>query len=219
MKSKFKVKILWLAFFIILAFVLLTYFEKVIGVNVIHLNVNEVEVILQENKKTSILMYMILNLIRPIFIIIPAWIFAVVSGVIYGPLMGTFYSLIGIFLSATVSFYLARFLGRDFLVHFLGKKFHKMDEKLKDNGFKVLFIMRVTVVFPFDPLSFMAGISNINYKTYILATMLGVIPEILAFNYLGVGLKSILSLKLLIISSIIALIIICLVYLNKRIVR
>lgn len=203
---------------IIMIIVISLFLKKLTGINLCNLSVSNIEKILIENKETSILIYMFLNLIRPIFFVVPVWIFAVASGAIYGPLLGSLYSLIGVVISATVAFYLARFIGRDFLLSIIGEKLRGIDNKLNKNGFKVLFIMRVTVVFPFDPLSFVAGLSKMKYKPYIIATILGSIPETLAFNYLGLGLKSIISLKVLVIISIIFLIILTFFYLRKKIV-
>lgn len=218
MNKRLKLKICLVAVIILIIIIISICLKKIVGVSVVNLDVNEIERILDSNTGSSVLIYMLLNLIRPVFMIIPVWIFAVASGVIYGPLLGSIYSLIGVYLSATVAFYLARFLGRSFFLSIFGEKFRELDNKIEGNGFKVIFVMRVTVVFPFDPLSFMAGLSRIKYRPYIVATVLGSIPETIIFNYLGLGLKNILSLKLLIILSIVLLVVFALVYLRKRII-
>ncbi|MEF9951297.1 MAG: TVP38/TMEM64 family protein [Clostridium sp.] len=175
----------------LLSGILLWYILKMTGISLSTFSVDGVENLLKENKDTSLIIYMFLNLIRPFFMIIPAWIFAVVSGVIYGPICGIVYSLIGLFISSISAFYLGRILGRDFLYSVFGNKLKKIDKSLDENGFRYLFIMRVTVVFPFDPLSYMAGMSTMRFRPFIVATMLGAIPETIAFNYLGMGLKNI----------------------------
>lgn len=218
MVNKFKVKKVFIVLAIILVVFVIIYFKKVTGFSIMNLNINSFEEILKENKETSILIYMLLNVIRPIFMVIPVWIFSVVSGVIYGPILGSIYALIGIYISSTIAFYLSRIIGRNFFLSIFGNKLEKIDNKLEENGFKVLFIMRVTVVFPFDPLSFVAGLSKMSYRSYIAATVLGSIPETIAFNVLGVSLKSILTLKMLIILTVLTLIGFIIWFLKKRIV-
>ncbi|MEG0641079.1 MAG: TVP38/TMEM64 family protein [Clostridium sp.] len=216
MKNKSLVKSTIAIIFASISVLLVYIFLKVTGISISTFSVEGVEKILQDNKGSSVTIYMFLNLIRPLFIIIPVWIFGVVAGVIYGPILGIIYSLIGIFISATVAFYFARFVGRDFIGAMIGDKLHRVDNKLEQNGFKFLFIMRISVVCPFDPLSFMAGISRMKYKTYITSTMLGVIPETIAFNYLGIGLKSILSFKVIIILFIIIILVIIPFVIRKK---
>lgn len=191
------------------------YLFKISGISIDTFSIHGVENILKEHKDTSVIIYMFLNLIRPFFMIIPAWIFAVVSGVIYGPFLGTVYSLIGIFISSISAFYLGRILGRDFLYNMFGNKLKKIDKSLDENGFRYLFIMRVTVVFPFDPLSYMAGMSKMKFRPYIVATMLGVIPETIAFNYLGESLKNIPFSVLVVIVCVGIVIFIAWKYLKK----
>lgn len=218
MKKKIQSKKVYIVLCLLLIIFIVYYLKKLTGLSLMNLNIDSFEDTLKQNKDVSVFIYMILNLIRPIFIIIPVWIFSVVAGVIYGPILGTIYALIGVYISATIAFYLARIIGRDFFVSVFGNLFRKIDNKLEENGFKVLFIMRVTIVFPFDPLSFIAGLSNMDYRSFIGATLLGSVPETIAFNVLGVSLKSILSLKVIIILSVLIIIIFTLMYLKRRII-
>lgn len=88
-------------------------------------------------------------------------------------------------MSATSAFYMAKFLGRDFVVRFTKGKLDNIDKILDKNGFKILFLMRLPVVFPYDALSLACGLTSIKYKDFILASVLGVIPEMIAYNFFG----------------------------------
>lgn len=215
---KKKIKVIFLVFIILSLVLGGIYLKRLTGCDFYHLDAKKIESMLRNNNKFSVLIYMLLNFIRPIFMVIPVWIFSVASGAIYGIWFGSLYALIGVFISATVAFYLAKWFGRGFFMSKFGEKFRGIDNKLNRNGFKVLFVMRATVVFPFDPLSFVAGLSKMNYKTYITATVLGSIPETIVFNVLGAGFKSILSIKSLIILSLVGIIIFLFFYLRKKVV-
>ena len=47
-----------------------------------------------------------------------------------------------------------------------------------------MLCLRIVPIFPYDPISFLAGLSNIPYKTYALATLIGMLPGAIAYNFL-----------------------------------
>lgn len=140
---------------------------------------------LERNYKYSVFILLGIYIIKPFLMIFPTWVLGVVSGAIYGSFKGLIISLIGCFLSATSAFYMAKFLGRDFVVRFTKGKLDNIDKILDKNGFKILFLMRLPVVFPYDALSLACGLTSIKYKDFILASVLGVIPEMIAYNFFG----------------------------------
>ncbi|MDP4178324.1 MAG: VTT domain-containing protein, partial [Bacillota bacterium] len=88
--------------------------------------------------------------------------------------------------------------GQSFVNKILRGKSLKLDNNIEQKGFKIMFTMRVSMVFPHDALSYAAGLSKIKYKDFILATCLGMIPEVLAYSILGKSAEKILSIKFLI---------------------
>ena len=128
---------------------------------------------------------MFLFLIKPIFVILPANVIAILAGVVFGPVKGFFLSIIGLFISGTVAFYISRCLGKDFVEGILGKRLLKLDNDLEEKGFKILLLLRLPPILPFDPLSYGCGLSKIKYRDFILASLLGVMPETLCYSIMG----------------------------------
>jgi len=107
------------------------------------------------------------------------------SAVLFGPFIGWIYTYIGENLSATVAFFAARYFGRNFVKENENAFIQKYDKKLKTNGFETVLILRLIPLFPFDFVNYASGLSSIKYRHYIFATLLGVIPGLTAYIFLG----------------------------------
>jgi uncharacterized membrane protein YdjX (TVP38/TMEM64 family) len=130
--------------------------------------------------------YICLNVIRP-FTLFPISVLSLAGGLAFGALWGTVYTVLSATFGAVLSFYLAKHLG----VRWLKKKTASADkiemlqDKLKGKGFYYVLILRIIPVINFDLVSYLAGVSRLKLRTYIVATLLGVLPGTLAYNLLG----------------------------------
>jgi len=130
------------------------------------------------------LIYIILFTIVPLTLF-PDSLLAIASGMIFGLVNGFIFTMIGAICGATLAFYLSRTLGRDMLKKIIKKKLDVLDSKLKNNGFVIILLLRLIPLFPFDMISYSAGLSEIKYKDFILATVIGIVPGILVFKNIG----------------------------------
>jgi len=122
--------------------------------------------------------------IRPL-IFFPTSVMTPLSAVLFGPFIGWIYTYIGENLSATVAFFAARYFCRNFIKENENAFIQKYDKKLKTNGFETVLILRLIPLFPFDFVNYASGLSSIKYRHYIFATLLGVIPGLTAYIFLG----------------------------------
>ena len=130
------------------------------------------------------LVFIIAYTVRPL-IFFPTSIMTPLSAILFGPIMGWLYTYIGENLSATVAFFAARYFGRNFVKENENAFIQKYDKKLKTNGFETVLILRLIPLFPFDFVNYASGLSSIKYRHYISATLLGVIPGLTAYIFLG----------------------------------
>jgi uncharacterized membrane protein YdjX (TVP38/TMEM64 family) len=129
--------------------------------------------------------FIFLYSIKPVLIFFPALVFTAIAGNVFGPINGFFLTVIGLFTSSTFAFYLSRSLGKPFVAKITGGKLLELDENIEQHGFKLIFLMRLSTLFPYDPLSYAAGLTKISYKDFITATIIGSAPEMLAYTYVG----------------------------------
>lgn len=144
------------------------------------------------------LAYLLIYVIKPFLIVIPSNIVAIAGGIIFGPVEGFILSMIGFFLSGTIAFYISRILGKDFVQGIIGDRFIKLDTNIREHGFRIMFLLRLPPVLPYDPLSYASGFTNILYKDFITASVLGVVPETLCYSIIGPNFKNPLSFKFII---------------------
>ncbi len=130
------------------------------------------------------LVYMAVYTFRPL-IFFPASILSIAGGLVFGPVLGTVYTVIGASLGAILSFAIARLFGRDFVKPLLRGKLAQCDAFVERNSFSVVLFMRLLPIFPFDMVNYGAGLCGVKPVGYIMATVVGIIPGTFAYVYLG----------------------------------
>jgi len=130
--------------------------------------------------------YILLNILRPLFFF-PAIILAVAGGLAYGPYLGALYLITGTVLGASGCFWLAWLLGQNTVGRLLPSGCHlsRMAEQVGGQDFKMLLLIRLMPVVPWDAFSFLAGLTQVRFWPYCLATFLGSIPGAVIFCCLG----------------------------------
>lgn len=140
------------------------------------------------------LMITLLQAVQNIIPFLPHEITAVAAGFIFGPFWGIVYTLIGAFLGSAVVFEIARKYGKKLAEKVFDKKevvhFHLM---FKKNKAWAVFIARIIPLFPNDLVSFAAGLTDIKFRWFNLASTLGFVLEVVILSYFGSSLTEGLS--------------------------
>ncbi|MCR6514714.1 MAG: TVP38/TMEM64 family protein [Clostridium sp.] len=157
------------------------------------LNVDEICTFIKERSGYAAAIYLLSYVIKPFLFVVPTNVMAIVSGIVFGPVKGFILTMIGFFITGTIAFFVSRYLGRNFVEGFLGNKFMKLDDNIEKNGFKILFLLRLPPILPYDPLSYACGLTKIKYKDFILASLLGVLPETICYSIIGKNISNPLS--------------------------
>ena len=113
---------------------------------------------------------------------IPASIFILAAGVIWGWKLGVLYSMCGAMLGATAAYFAGRFLGEGVLERF-GRAGELVARQVKHSGFVSMLIARLIPGPPFAVWNYAAGIARMNFGEYFLATLLGTLPAHIVFAY------------------------------------
>ncbi|CAM2980745.1 TVP38/TMEM64 family protein [Hathewaya histolytica] len=145
--------------------------------------------------KYAIIPFILIFSLKPFAIFIPAAMLSIAGGILFGPVKGFIINMIGFFISGTLAFYLSRSLGKNFVDKMLKGKALALNNNMGKKGFKILFLLRLPPVLPYDPLSYACGLTKISYSAFILASLLGVIPETLCYSLMGESILSPFSAK------------------------
>lgn len=133
------------------------------------------------------LVYIALYAVRP-FLFFPSLLLNMSAGLLFGPWWGILYLILGGLANASVCFWLARLLGssQSLLKRFGGRWGERLDGYLSDDrSFIRMFWLRTVPIFPYDPVSIMAGSSSMKYLPYAAATVVGMLPGAIAYNFLA----------------------------------
>jgi uncharacterized membrane protein YdjX (TVP38/TMEM64 family) len=116
---------------------------------------------------------------------IPASILTLGAGAIFGFIGGTIVVVIGASIGATLAFLLARTVMRKRIetMTATNAKFSALDRAIANEGMKIVFLVRLAVVFPFTYINYAFGLTAIPLWRYVLATFLGIIPATAAFVF------------------------------------
>jgi uncharacterized membrane protein YdjX (TVP38/TMEM64 family) len=119
-------------------------------------------------------------------IFFPASILTITAGILFGPWLGILLTIIGENISANISFVVGRYFTADLLKYFsTNKRFvPRLTCKIQENGFLTVLIMRLTFL-PFDLVGYSSGMCGIKQRDFALATVIGTIPGLLTFVFLG----------------------------------
>ncbi len=134
---------------------------------------------------------------------IPASIMTITGGLAFGPLWGTLAALLGATIRACTEFAVARLLGREAVARLLKGKVAALDQKIGENGFQAVLLIRIIPNVPFDLQNYGLGFSRVKFLPYAMATFLGIIPGCFAFVYLGYSLTDLKQIWKLLVAILI----------------
>ena len=124
-----------------------------------------------------------------------AAILSLAAGAIFGTVMGTVYANIAATIGATLAFLVTRYLLRDAVLVRFGSRLEGMNRELETRGFNYLLFLRLVPVFPFFLINLAAGLTRLPLRTFIIGTMLGIIPGGFVYVNAGASLATIDSLS------------------------
>jgi uncharacterized membrane protein YdjX (TVP38/TMEM64 family) len=118
---------------------------------------------------------------------VPGSILTIGGGVIFGVVRGSIYVSIAATLGATAAFLVGRYLARDWVSTRLegNAKFKAIDEAVGKEGWKMVFLTRLSPVFPFNLLNYAYGLTGVTLRDYFFASWIGMLPATILYVYIG----------------------------------
>jgi uncharacterized membrane protein YdjX (TVP38/TMEM64 family) len=117
---------------------------------------------------------------------LPGSILTLGAGVIFGIVLGSIYVFVGATLGATLAFLVGRYVARNWIAQKIegNQKFKAIDQAVGKQGFKIVFLTRLSPIFPFNLLNYAYGLTSVAFKDYVIASV-GMIPGTIMYVYLG----------------------------------
>jgi len=95
--------------------------------------------------------------------------------------------LVGASVGAALSFLVSRYLARRRVEDWIQSKprFAAVDRAVAKEGWKIVFLTRLSPIFPFNFQNYAYGLTRIPFWHYALASAIGIIPGSFLYVYLG----------------------------------
>ncbi len=148
---------------------------------------------------------------------IPGTAVTIAGGTIFGAFWGTILNTLGANIGATLSFLISRNLGRTALGSLIKNDLNIYDRISDPRSFWTLLSLRLLPIVPFTTLNFTCGVTNLPWRTYALATAIGMLPWTILYTVfadIALGISQEFSLKMLANLLVLGLLIITLLKLS-----
>jgi len=124
------------------------------------------------------------------FIGVPQW--ALIAGMVaaFGLTKGGTGAWMSTLISASLNFWLARWIGVERVRKFGGEMVNRITSVIRRNGFMTSFAVRFVPTGPFVLVNMAAGVSGMKYSHFLSGTALGIVPKIIIVGLLTTGIVS-----------------------------
>ncbi len=116
---------------------------------------------------------------------LPGLPISIAGGLIFGAFWGTVYTTIGANLGAAAAFLIGRYVARGMVERRIAGSagLRRIDEGVKRQGWRMLMITRLVPIFPFNIQNFVYGLTDISLGTYVLVSVVCMLPGTIAYNF------------------------------------
>ena len=115
-------------------------------------------------------------------LLVPVTVLIFVTAIVFGPVVGTVYSLVGCLAAALVTYAIGYALGRDFVQKLIGPKWQRYERKIDQTGVVAVTTLRLLPMAPFTVVNVVAGAFKVPLRDYILGSLFGLAPGIIVTN-------------------------------------
>ena len=117
----------------------------------------------------------------------PGSILTIGAGFAFGLWKGFLAVSAGATIGASLAFLIARFIARDKVeaIARRNEKFRKIDNAIGKQGAKLIFLLRLSPVIPFNLSNYFYGLTAVKFWPYVLASWIGMMPGTFLYVYIG----------------------------------
>ncbi len=128
--------------------------------------------------------FILIQFLQVVILPIPSTVTVLAGSALFGPLLGSVYSLIGILTGSLVAFFIGRYAGYRVVAWLVGKDtLDKWLQKIKGKDKMLLSAMFLLPVFPDDVLCFVAGLSSMSIWLFFTVIFISRVIAIFMTSY------------------------------------
>lgn len=118
---------------------------------------------------------------------VPGSIITLAAGFLFGVVRGTILVSIGSTTSAALAFLVSRYFAREWVAKRASenKSFVAIDRAIVRQGWKIVGLLRLSPVIPFNLSNYLYGLTAVQFLPYVIASWIGMLPGTILYVYLG----------------------------------
>lgn len=144
-----------------------------------------------EHRLFTVFIFMALYIVQTALALPGAIIFSLSAGILFGTIMGTIYAVTAATSGAVLAFLATRYLFHQTVQKKFGPQLDKLNASLEKDGLHYLLFLRLVPVFPFFLINLAAALTRLPLRTFVLGTLIGIIPGGFVFVNAGASLATI----------------------------
>lgn len=120
-------------------------------------------------------------------LMLPGSVLTAGAGLAYGPWWGTLLVSPVSVVAATVAFMLGRTAARGWIERRTGAdpRFRAIDAAIGRHGFRIVVLLRLSPLFPFNVLNYALGLTGVGLRDYVFGSFIGMLPATFLYVYIG----------------------------------
>jgi len=121
----------------------------------------------------------------------PGTPFNLAAGFLFDIWIGSLVALCGCIGGACIAFLCGRTIARDWVAQWVSNypKFRSIDWAISNNGIYIVFLTRLSPLFPFPLLNYGFGVTKVSILNYFIGTAAGVLPSTVGYTYIGTAMR------------------------------
>jgi uncharacterized membrane protein YdjX (TVP38/TMEM64 family) len=120
-------------------------------------------------------------------LLLPGSVLTLGAGAVFGVARGAPLVWVSATAGATAAFLVGRYLVRQWVERRVAAnpKFQAVDAAVAREGWKIVLLLRLSPVIPFNLLNYAFGATRVSLRDYVLASAIGMLPGTVTYTYLG----------------------------------
>lgn len=156
------------------------------------ISINDILSIAPHNYVLASLTILGLYAVKSVSVVFPLLVLYIAAGAMFPTLYAILLSAAGLFICIAIPYYIGRFSGSE-AVGKLVKKYPKaqqLSDYSEKNGVFLSYLLRVVNILPGDIISMLLGASGMDFRTYAVGSILGLLPVMIPAVLVGKNLEN-----------------------------
>lgn len=186
----------WLPLAVIGALMALAFamgWHKYLSFKTIGVNYDLIKGFIAQNTLAALLIYMLVYVAVVALSLPGGLVMTLAGGLLFGWQLGAPATVIAATAGATLLFLVAKSSFGETLAAKAGPSLAALRDGFKEDAFSYLLFLRLVPAFPFVVVNLAPALLGVPLRTYVLGTLIGIIPGTIAFSFAGAGLGSVVE--------------------------